>query len=69
MGGMTFEVQTWRVAAQLRQEFAVPASQEPADRDRLKAIMDEIRRLSERVRNGDERLYSEVLGCWVKVTE
>ena len=69
MGGMTFEVQPWNVASRLREEFAVPASQEPADRARLNKILAEIRRLTERVRNGDERLYSEILGCWIKVTQ
>lgn len=69
MGELTFRVQAWRAASQLREEFAVPASQEPADRDRLKVILAEIKRLTERVRLGDDRMYSEVLGCWIGVVE
>lgn len=69
MGSLTFEVSSPRAATQLRDEFAVPASQEPADRDRLKAILAEIKRLTGRVRLGDDRMYSEVLGCWIKVVE
>lgn len=69
MGSLTFEVQAWRVSSQLREEFAIPASQEPADAARLKTILAEIEKLTERVHSGDDRMYSEVLGCWVRVVE
>lgn len=69
MGSMTFEVQAWNVGSRLRDEFAVPASHEDGDRDRLKLILAEIKRIKERVAMGDDRLYSEVLGCWIKVVE
>lgn len=69
MGSLTFEVQAWRVASQLREEFAIPASQEPADAARLKIILAEIKKLTERVHRGDDRMYSGVLGCWIRVVE
>lgn len=67
MGGMTINVREWNVGTVLRAEFAEPASIEPADKPRLKVILAEIRRIKERVAMGDNRIYSETLGCWVVV--
>jgi hypothetical protein len=67
MGSMTLEVNSWNAGARLRAEFAEPAAQEPADADRLKVILAEIARIKERVAMGDTTIYSEVLGCWIKV--
>ena len=69
MGSMTFEVETWNVASKLRAEFAEPAAHEPADAERLKAILAEIRKVAERVRSGDTKIYSDVFGCWIKVID
>lgn len=69
MGGMTLEVQAWNVGSRLRQEFAVPAMQEEADKERLAGILVEIRRIKERIAMGDTSIYSETLGCWVKVVQ
>lgn len=68
MGSMTFEVQEWNVGARLRAEFAEPAAQEDADAARLRVILTEIRKIKERVAMGDTKIYSEVFGCWIKVT-
>lgn len=69
MGSMTLKVQTWNAGATLREYFAVPASQEEGDRDRLKGILEEIKKVKERVAMGDTKIYSEILGCWIEVTE
>jgi hypothetical protein len=68
MGSLTIEVERYNAGVTLREEFAVPASQEPADHDRLKVILAEIRGILRRIEQGDDRMYSEVLGCWVRVT-
>lgn len=67
MGGMTVEVYTWNVSSTLREQFLAPAV-DAGDERRVAQIKDEMARVRERVAVGDTSIYSEVLGCWIKVT-
>lgn len=66
MGSNTVEVYTWNVSSTLREHFLAPAV-DAGDTRRAAQIKDEMIRVRERVAVGDTSIYSETLGCWIKV--